>query len=181
MATRSTMVPRPADPPRSGKPHLYTLVTYVRSGPIAEKFRRKNPEISRTIQIRGDQTLEDLHHATFEAFDRFDNHMYEFQLGNCPMEGPRYVLREAFQGDGDEQERPAGRVDETTIDSLSDWMEAAVSNTGSISTSTGGTRSIVVAVEPNVPKGKFPEDHQAAYKSPPQYPDEDEKGIASVN
>jgi hypothetical protein len=33
--------------------------------------------ISRTIEIRGNQTLEDLHHAIFDAFDRFDEHMDE--------------------------------------------------------------------------------------------------------
>src|SRR5512135_50291 len=33
-------------------------------------------KMSRTIQIRGDQTLEDLHHAIFDAFDRWDEHMY---------------------------------------------------------------------------------------------------------
>ena len=56
------------------------------SGPITEKFAKENPEISRTIQIRGDQTLEDLHHALFDAFDRSDEHMYEFQFGKGPMD-----------------------------------------------------------------------------------------------
>ena len=65
-----------------------------RQRPVTEKFAKKNPEISRTIQIRGDQTLEDLHHAIFDAFDRGEEHMYEFQFGKRPMDpkGPRYVL-----------------------------------------------------------------------------------------
>jgi hypothetical protein len=60
---------------------LYTLDVFVIGGPVTEKFLKRNPEISRTIQIRGDQTLEELHHAIFEAFDRFDEHMYQFQFG----------------------------------------------------------------------------------------------------
>ena len=56
---------------------------------------KKNRVISRTIQIRGDQTLEDLHHAIFYAFGREDEHMYEFQVGGKgPMDpkARRYTL-----------------------------------------------------------------------------------------
>jgi hypothetical protein len=55
-----------------------------------------------TVQIREDQTLEDLHHAIFEAFDRFDEHMYEFQFGNGPNDpkGKRYVLPDTFDPRG---------------------------------------------------------------------------------
>jgi len=34
-----------------GKPRLYTLEIFLISGPISEKFAKKNPEMSRTIQI----------------------------------------------------------------------------------------------------------------------------------
>ena len=34
--------------------------------------------IWRRIAIRGDQTLEGLHHAIFRAFDRYDEHLYAF-------------------------------------------------------------------------------------------------------
>ena len=95
---------------------LYTLEVFLLSGPITEKFAKKNPVISRTIQIRGDQTLEDLHHAIFDAFDRWDEHMYEFQFGKGPMDpkAPRYVLPSAFETDMGEKNPPAGRVDRTT-------------------------------------------------------------------
>ena len=40
--------------------------------------------------IRGDQTLEDLHHAIFDALGREEEHMYEFQLGGTgPMDPGR--------------------------------------------------------------------------------------------
>ena len=42
-------------------PRLYTLEVYLIGGPVSEKFAKKNPVVSRTIQIRGDQTLKMLH------------------------------------------------------------------------------------------------------------------------
>ena len=70
---------------------LSTLEVFLSDGPVSEKFARKNPAVSRTIPIRGDQTLEDLHHAVFVAFDREEEHMDEFQFGTGPMDpdGPR--------------------------------------------------------------------------------------------
>ena len=80
--------------------HLYTLEVFIIGGPITEKFAKRNPVISRTIKIRGDQTLEDLHYAIFDAFDRWEQHMYEFQFGKGPNDpkGKRYVLPGAFEG-----------------------------------------------------------------------------------
>jgi hypothetical protein len=53
------------------KPRLYTLEVFLLSGPITETFAKKNPVISRTIQIRGDHTLKELHRAIFDALGRF--------------------------------------------------------------------------------------------------------------
>jgi hypothetical protein len=74
---------------------LYTLEVCLLSGPVTEKFAKKNSTVSRTIQIRGDQTLERLHQAIFQAFGRWEQHMYEFQIGGKgPMDpkARRYVL-----------------------------------------------------------------------------------------
>ena len=45
--------------------------------------------IWRTIALRGDQTLDDLHDAIFEAFDRYDPHLYSFYFPKGPGRGPR--------------------------------------------------------------------------------------------
>src|SRR5437764_180601 len=105
-------------PTDQGDVRLYTLEVLL-SGPITEKFAKKNPVISRTIQLLGTQTLEDLHHALCDAFDRWDEPMYEFQFGKGPMdpEAPRYVLPNAFETDLGEDNPPAGRVDQTRIKS----------------------------------------------------------------
>jgi len=163
--------PRPASPnAEPGKPRLYTLDVFLIGGLVTEKFAKKNPVISRTIQIRGDQTLEDLHEAIFAAYDRFDEHMYEFQLGKRQMERPTYVLPMALENYADE--RAAGTVDKTTIDSLKlkkgrsfgywfdfgdDWWH----------------QIDVEAVEEDVPKGKYPKITKRVGKSPPQYPEEE--------
>lgn len=156
---------------KPGKPHLYTLEVFLISGPITGKCTKKNPVVSRTIQIRSDQTLEYLHHAIFEAYDRFDAHMYEFQFGKRPMEGPRYVLPEAFEN-GDE-DPTAGLVNETTLESLGlkegrsfgYWFDFGDDWWHQIN---------VEAVEPNVPEGKYPKITKRVGKSPPQYLNEDE-------
>ena len=52
---------------------LYTLEVFLLSGPITEKFAKKNRVVSRTILIRGDQMLENLMRWTryfrFEALE----------------------------------------------------------------------------------------------------------------
>jgi hypothetical protein len=156
---------------KPGKPRLYTIEVNLLQGLITKKFAKANPVISRVIQIRGDQTLKDLHEAIFKAYDRFDAHMYEFQFGKRPMEGPRYVLPMAFEEDwGD---KPAGRVDRTTLESLGlktgrafgywfdfgdDWLH----------------QLDVVAIEPEVPPGKYPKITERVGKSPPQYLSEED-------
>jgi tetratricopeptide (TPR) repeat protein len=59
-------------------PRLYTLEVLLTDGPATKEFVRANPTISRTIQIRGDQTLQDLHGAINDAFDWEDDRLYAF-------------------------------------------------------------------------------------------------------
>ena len=134
------------------------------------KKPKKNPVISRTIQIRGDQTLEDLHHAIFDAFGRWEEHMYEFQFGKGPMDpkGPRYVLREPFTGQSDGGKPPAGFVDDTTIGSLG--LEVGRSFGYWFDFGDDWWHQInVEAIEDTVPEGKYPKVTKRVGKSPPQY------------
>ena len=175
MARPKTSAVRLHEPTNRGDVGLYTLEVFLLSGPIADKFAKKNPVVSRTIKIRGDQTLEDLHHAIFDAFDRWENHMYEFQFGKGPMgpKAPRYVLPEAFEIDMGEENPPAGRVDRTRIDSLGldvgrsfgYWFDFGDDWWHQIN---------VEAIEEKAPSGKFPKVTKRVGKSPPQYAQEDE-------
>jgi hypothetical protein len=146
------------------------MEVFLIGGPVAEEFAGT---VSRTIQIRGDQTLDVLHHAIFEAFDREDQHLYEFQLGRGPMDpkGPRYTPR-AVVGTTPEDAVTA-HAEDTTIDDLKlkvnrafgywfdygdDWMH----------------QINVVEIEDAPPRGRFPKVTARVGKSPPQYPDLDE-------
>jgi hypothetical protein len=151
---------------------VYTLEVFLVGGPVTKAFAKKNPVVSRTILIRGDQTLQDLHQAIFDAFGREDEHMYEFQLGGKgPMDpkARRYVL----PGDSDLGRPAAGRVDEATLDSLGlkegdcfgywfdfgdDWWHQVN----------------VEGIEEKAGRGKYPRVAKRVGKSPPQYADLDE-------
>ena len=56
--------------------------------------------IWRRIAIRSDQTLDELHQATFDAFDRYDEHLYSFYLP--PLESrtlARHLLQHGTKDD----------------------------------------------------------------------------------
>ena len=153
---------------------LYTLDVFIIGGQITEQFAEKNPEVSRTIQIRGDQTLEYLHYAIFDAFDRFDEHMYEFQFGKGPHDpkGDRYVLRFALEGPFP-PERVAGVVSETTIGSL--YLEVDQAFGYWFDFGDDWWHQInVVAIDDKAPRGKYPKVTKRVGASPPQYPDWDD-------
>ncbi len=142
---------------------------------MTDRFRKRNRVVSRKIEIRGDQTLRDLHCAIFDAFDREDEHMYEFQVGGKgPMDpkARRYVLRpadEAALGGA-----AAGDVRRTAIDSLGlalgkpfgywfdygdDWWHQVD----------------VVAIEEKAVRTRLPRVVARTGESPPQYVDWDEE------
>src|SRR3954467_1256919 len=168
MAGPKRAQPRKGDPADKGGIPLYTLDVFLIGGPVSEKFAKKNPVVSRTIQIRGDQTLADLHRIIFDAFDRDDEHMYEFQFGKGPMDpgNQRYVLPGADAGFAD---RPtAGRVDRTTLASLG----LAVGDRFGYWFDFGDDwwhQINVEAIDEDVPKGKYPKVTKQEGDSPPQY------------
>jgi hypothetical protein len=150
---------------------LYTLEVFIISGPMTEKFAKRNPVISRTILIRGDQTLEDLHHAIFDAFGRSDEHMYEFQFGKGPNDpkGKRHVLPGAFELHRGEP-GIAGELTQTTIDSLGLKADQAFGYWFDFGDDWWHQVN-VLAIDNKVPRGKFPKVVKRVGKSPPQYVD----------
>jgi hypothetical protein len=156
---------------------LFALEVCIISGPMIDTFIKKNRVICRTIQIRGDQTLEDLHYAIFEAFDRDDEHMYEFQVGGKGLMDPKartYVLSTAFEHPFPGVPKPAGDVTRTSVGSLGlkvgdafgywfdfgdDWWHQVN----------------VVAIDDPAPPGEYPQVIKRVGESPPQYVDWDEE------
>lgn len=91
----------------------------LRNGPLAAE-PHDEPDVSRTLQVRGDQTLDDLHRAVATAFDRPCEYSYEIQLDAGPLhpEGKRYVLPAEFAIAQQAGNPAAGRVTDTTLDAL---------------------------------------------------------------
>jgi hypothetical protein len=100
--------------------HLYTLKVGLLSGPITNLATGQTPRASRSIQVRGEQTLEDLHQAILRAFERSEDYSYEFQFDAGPLhpEGKRYVLPGAYEISTEAGSPAAGRVTDQTIDGL---------------------------------------------------------------
>ena len=151
----------PAAPPAS----MYVVTVFLLGGPINQKLANK--EISRVIEIRGDQTLDQLHHAIFKAYDRWEIHMYEFQFGKRPfdLDGPNYGIpspKQNKEGNGDARSTTLddlnliqGRVFGYWFDFGDDWFHQVQ----------------VDRIERAIPTVTYPRVIRRVGKSPPQYCD----------
>ncbi len=165
-APAATRKRRTTSTPEQQDIRLYTLDVFLPNRPVGRSFLKKKSGVSRVIQIRGDQTLEDLHNAIFDAFDRDDEHLYEFQLGRGPKDhdGPTY-------GSPELEDQQIGMAGEATIESLG--LEAGRSFGYLFDFGDNWWHQInVESVEDEVLDGKFPKVTKRVGKSPPQY-DED--------
>jgi len=175
LSKRKTVKQTSAKPRKGAVSQLYTLDVFILQGMLTEAFAKKNPEISRTIQIRGDQTLAELHDVIFDAFDREDEHLYEVQFGKGPrdFDGPRYRRKMPgimFDVEADQ----TGVAEETTIGSLG--LEAGRAFAYWFDFGDDWWHQInVVTVDDVIPKGKFPKVTNRVGASPPQYPDMDDE------
>ena len=159
-----------------GPVSVYALEAFILGGPMTEEFVGKNPVLSRIIQVRGDSTLEDFHYAIFDAFDREEEHMYEFQIGGKgPMDpkARRYVLPMSMD-DPFSDGKPAGDVTRTTIGSLGLKVDEAFGYWFDFGDDWWHQIN-VIAVEEKVPEGKYPKVTSRTGVSPPQYVDWDEE------
>ena len=149
---------------------LFTLEVSIIGGPMTKKFAKKNKVISRTIQIRGAQSLEILHYGLFGAFGRDDEHLYEFQVGGKgPMDpdARRYGLSIARTGPfaddeaaGDVERTPIGSLGLKVGDVFGYWFDFGDDWWHQIN---------VLAIEDKVPRGTFPRVTKRVGDSPPQY------------
>jgi len=156
--------------------NIYTLEVFITSGPpVIDKFIKKNPVISRTIEIRGDQTLEDLHLVIFQAFDREDEHMYEFQFGGKGPNDPkarRYGLSAPFEDETKKVEL-AEDVTQTTLDALKLKKDEAFGYWFDFGDDWWHQIN-VLSIEKKTSKGEYPKVIKRIGQSPPQYMDNDD-------
>lgn len=162
--TPSRLRTAPASPPAN----LYVLLVFLTDGPAGRTFGKR--AISRLIEIRGDQTLEDLHQAIFKAYDRWDEHLYEFQFGKRPFDpaGPKYGIPSPWL----EENSASGDAETTKLDDLhlepkrvfiywfdfgDDWFHQVQ----------------VERIEQAIPTVTYPRVTKRVGKSPPQYDEEE--------
>jgi len=139
--------------------------------------------IWRKIAMRGNQTLDDLHEAIFDAFDRFDEHLYSFYF---PPQGTKKLAMSKLRDyaeygspnlcadDGPFSDPDLPNAAETTLASLKltpkrlffylfdfgdEWWHDVT----------------VEAIDAPAEKGKYPRVLESQGDSPPQYPDYDEE------
>jgi hypothetical protein len=161
-------------PVNSSPDALYVLDVFIIDGPITEKFIAKNPEISRTIEIKGSNTLEDFHKIIFKAFNRKDEHMYEFQVGGSGPQDPnarRYGLKQVFSS-SDVTEAPTEDVSSTTIASLGLSIDEAFGYWFDFGDDWWHQIN-VTNIADKAPGGKYPKVTKRVGASPPQYADFD--------
>ncbi len=151
----------------------YILEVFLIGGPITTEFIKKNRTVSRTLEIRGDQTLKDLHQAIFTAFDREEEHMYEFQFGGEGPNDPK-ARRFGFPVEQSELKRDASK---TKLDALKLKTDEAFGYWFDFG-SDWWHQINVISVEKKTPKGKHPRVTERIGESPPQYAEglDEEKG-----
>jgi len=156
---------------------IYSLEVSLLWISMSGRYVERKPSVSRTIQILGDQTLQDLHGAIYQAFERWDEHMYEFQFGKGPEDrrAVRYGMPEVFEDVWDSAMLPHGRVDLATLDSL----KLAVRNVFFYLFDFGDEwwhKIKVKAIEEASPTGEFPRIVNKVGECPPQYEYDEDDG-----
>jgi len=147
------------------KSSLYTMDVCIVGGPVDDEFIEQNPIISRTIEIRSDQTLEDLHHEIFDAFDREEEHMYEFQIGGKGPHDPnakRYGLPGEVDNSGEASKTTLHSLKLRTGDIFGYWFDFGDDWWHQIN---------VISIKKEIPAGVYPKVIGRVGDSPPQYLD----------
>lgn len=152
----------------SGANLVYTLDVHLVDGPMDEEYAEQ--EISRRIDILGEQTLHDLHRAIFEAFERWEQHLYEFNLGEGPQDQSALYM---YSGGWDAPDEGAGDPATTTLGDLG--LEVGRRFGYLFDMGDQWAHVIEVMATKAAPgKGTYPRVVQKVGTAPPQYPEDDE-------
>lgn len=139
------------------------------------------PEIWRRIAIRGGQTLHDLHDLLYEAFDRYDEHLYSFFVPFRPQKTrPRHIYDKAV-----EYTHPYNFAEQGGEKDFYDASRTSIESMGLKEKQRfyylfdfGDEWWHVLTVEKTAEtpdEGEYPRILEREGQSPEQYPDEDEE------
>ncbi len=149
---------------------LFVLRVFILDGPVTEAFAAKNPEMSRVIEIKASSTLKDLHKIIFKAFNREEEHLYEFQVGGHGPHDPharRYGLTQTFS---DPDNELAGDVSSTTLGELGLIIDESFGYWFDFGDDWWHQINVLSIMEDS-PSGKYPKITERIGASPPQYAD----------
>jgi hypothetical protein len=135
------------------------------------------PTTWRRIEVSSTQTLDDLHQAIFEAFDRDDEHLYAFYFPAPGARGRRALLDavQYLHPEGVEFEEEG--VHDASVVRLHE-LDLHPGRTFEYEFDFGDSWWHVITFEgerPAEPKAKYPRVVESKGKSPPQYPGEDDE------
>lgn len=153
-------------PPTAQSNQLYTLKVFLTAGPIDEG---EDEEISREILLLGHHTLHDLHLAIFDAFERWEEHLYEFNLGSSPQDQSRLFF---YNGGWDEDE-DAGDPTTTILDEL-DLSESQYFGYTFDMGDQWEHVIQVISIKSRSGKATYPRIGKKVGDAPPQYPDDED-------
>lgn len=159
--------PTPPAPTQPAPPaNLYVFTVFLTEGPVSAKFATR--QCMRVIEIRGDQTLDQLHQAIFQAFDRWDQHLYEFQLGKRPFDpdGPNYGIPGGPGGEKQPADARTTKLDDVDLKQFRTfgyWFDFGDNWYHQVQ---------LERIEQAIPTVPYPRIIKRVGKSPPQYPDE---------
>lgn len=144
------------------------------------KVALKNAKrIWRRIAVRSDQTLDDLHQAIFNAFDRFDEHLYSFYFPR-PGAAGRAALRDAVEYAHPycaEEADPLFEVSKNAAEAKLGALKLKVGQRFLYLFDYGDSWMHEITVEKvnePVEKGEYPQVVERKGQSPPQYADMEE-------
>ena len=146
---------------------FYVLLVAIIDGPVTEDFIAENPEVSRIVEIKGSNTLKDLHNILFSAFDREDEHMYEFQIGGRGPNDPNATKYGVKMPMGPASVKDVAKTKMVSLglsegDIFGYWFDFGDDWWHQVS---------VMEIKEKAPKGKYPKVTKRVGASPPQYAD----------
>ncbi len=154
-------------PPTAPSHQLYTLKVFLTAGPIDES---EDEEISREILLLGHHTLHDLHLAIFDAFERREEHLYEFNLGSSPQDQSRLFF---YNGGWSQDNDDTGDPTTTALEAL-DLSESQYFGYTFDMGDQWEHVIEVISIKSGPSKGTYPRIGNKIGAAPPQYPNDDE-------
>ena len=152
-------------------PRLYVLEITLVEG---LGYVPTNHPVSRTVQMLGNQTFDILHRAIFEAFDRFDEHLYEFRFGGTDVydRNASTIVHPFYYEEMSEEEGVLGAADSLTLDDQ--HLSVGAQFCYVFDFGDGWVHNIrVKSIEKLVPEGELPRLVDSVGVSPPQYPSDE--------